>query len=500
MKRKTNWLILAFVALTLAVQPNLLAQEKKQRPEPPGPDPVPAKTGDRKAPKSPKSDNKPEEKKADVQPAKTGNWYIRQSPQVLAALEPICKQAEGSTVKVIGLVPVRNKGEQPKQIALGTVVDAAGFIITKASTLNERAKDLKIEVNGKTVPAKLFGLHPRSDLAMLKVEPAGLGLKAVEWETRTPEVGFLLATPDSNSKPIGFGVLSVASREERDNRGFMGVMLQDPQGGSGGSIVTSVTNKSPAAYSGLHIGDLIFKVNGADVKNTQDLIKRVQKQKPGDIVKVLIRRNNKEIEKTIRLADRSALGAGFINPQETIAGNRLSKRRSGFDRVIQHDTVLDPEHMGGPVLDIHGKAIGINIAKNGRVATYALPIPVLQPVINDLIAGKLKPALVLKPKLDQIVGLIKEKEKYLADTKLKEKATELEKKLADAKKAVEEATKEYERLQKALEEAGKKKFRAEDTQKQAHVDSRRKKQELDKILKELDSLKKEKKAIEDTFK
>ncbi len=48
-------------------------------------------------------------------------------------------------------------------------------------------------------------------------------------------------------------------------------------------------------------------------------------------------------------------------------------RLSGFDRVFQHDTVLDPDECGGPVLDTSGRVVGINIARAGRVVSYALP-------------------------------------------------------------------------------------------------------------------------------
>ena len=58
--------------------------------------------------------------------------------------------------------------------------------------------------------------------------------------------------------------------------------------------------------------------------------------------------------------------------------NGMSKRRSGYDRVIQHDSVIRPEECGGPLVNLDGKVIGINIARAGRVETYALPIkPVL---------------------------------------------------------------------------------------------------------------------------
>ena len=46
--------------------------------------------------------------------------------------------------------------------------------------------------------------------------------------------------------------------------------------------------------------------------------------------------------------------------------------------IIQHDLPLPPEAMGGPVLDINGKAIGLNMARVDRVTTYALTAKIVQ--------------------------------------------------------------------------------------------------------------------------
>ena len=59
-------------------------------------------------------------------------------------------------------------------------------------------------------------------------------------------------------------------------------------------------------------------------------------------------------------------------------------RLSGFDRVIQHDTVLDPDECGGPVLDTSGHVVGINIARAGRVVSYSLPSSLLPEMVSML--------------------------------------------------------------------------------------------------------------------
>ena len=60
-------------------------------------------------------------------------------------------------------------------------------------------------------------------------------------------------------------------------------------------------------------------------------------------------------------------------------------RLSGFDRVIQHDTVLDPDECGGPVLDTSGRVLGLNIARAGRVVTYSLPASLVVPEMISML-------------------------------------------------------------------------------------------------------------------
>jgi len=54
-------------------------------------------------------------------------------------------------------------------------------------------------------------------------------------------------------------------------------------------------------------------------------------------------------------------------------GSELSKRRTGFPHILQHDSVVKPRECGGPVVDLDGKVIGINICR--RAGPKATPCP-----------------------------------------------------------------------------------------------------------------------------
>ena len=66
-------------------------------------------------------------------------------------------------------------------------------------------------------------------------------------------------------------------------------------------------------------------------------------------------------------------------------------RRTGFPAIIQHDMVLKPIDCGGPLVDLDGNVLGINIARAGRVESWALPPDIVKPIIKDMKEGKLPP-------------------------------------------------------------------------------------------------------------
>jgi serine protease Do len=48
--------------------------------------------------------------------------------------------------------------------------------------------------------------------------------------------------------------------------------------------------------------------------------------------------------------------------------------------------VLPPWLCGGPLVDLDGKVIGINIARASRVSTYALPSKLVKQLLGSLMA------------------------------------------------------------------------------------------------------------------
>lgn len=274
-----------------------------------------------------------------------------------------------------------------KPAALGTVVDADGFVLTKASELTGEKIECKL-ADGKTYVASVVGAHADTDLAMLKIDAKGL--PAVSWGKGDAAVGQWLASAGTGKEPLAVGVVSVPKRAIPKQPGALGIRRDenDPT-----AKIAQVYPKSAAEGAGLKAGDIIIQLDGKKVETFEQLATTVRQHGPGDVLKLRVKRGEEEFDVSVELSPQSVLpmlGDNRGNIQNTMGG-KLSTRRYGFASVIQHDTVLKPEDCGGPVVGLDGKVVGINIARGGRVESYALPVDVIQPLLANLKSGKLAP-------------------------------------------------------------------------------------------------------------
>jgi serine protease Do len=83
---------------------------------------------------------------------------------------------------------------------------------------------------------------------------------------------------------------------------WLGVGLKDAEGKDEGAAVTEVTEDSPADSAGIKEDDIIVKFDGREVKDAEDLVKAVQKQKPGTNVTIEVLRDGakKTLHATLR--------------------------------------------------------------------------------------------------------------------------------------------------------------------------------------------------------
>jgi serine protease Do len=152
-----------------------------------------------------------------------------------------------------------------------------------------------------------------------------------------------------------------------------------------------VSPESGAERAGIIANDIIVRLNGRDVKTPEDLRDAITDFRVGTEVTVVVKRGEQENELRAMLGRRPQAGPPSRGETMNAMGGPLSVRSTGFAAVLQHDTVLKPTECGGPLVNLAGEVVGINIARAGRTESYALPADELVKVIGDLKSGKLKP-------------------------------------------------------------------------------------------------------------
>jgi serine protease Do len=300
--------------------------------------------------------------------------------RVRAAFRDVISESTKSTVQITS---------DGQQSALGAIVDANGFILTKASEV--KGKIVCQLQDGRKLEAQLVGREPNMDLAMLKVDAKDL--LVVSWRDEPPAVGSWLATPGLFKDPVAIGVVSVAARKIAAAAGYMGVR---PDEDETVARIASVNRGSPADMAGLLAKDIISKINGREVKGPKQLKETINAYQPGETIELIVQRGTEELTIKVTLKSLSEIfqndrGLPDRSEFQNHLGGALSDRRAGFPLAIQHDTVLRPSECGGPLVDLDGKVVGINIARAGRVESYALPAATVKGVLADLMSGKLSP-------------------------------------------------------------------------------------------------------------
>lgn len=97
-------------------------------------------------------------------------------------------------------------------------------------------------------------------------------------------------------------------------RGYLGVSIEDLDKDTKkiynhkeGALVLDVGEDTPAEKYGIKRGDLIYSINGKDVKSANELSRMIASYSPNDKIKFYIERDNKNITIKAKLASRDSL-------------------------------------------------------------------------------------------------------------------------------------------------------------------------------------------------
>ena len=285
---------------------------------------------------------------------------------------------------------------------VGFEVDGKEAFLQEHKQLRWVIKDDRVLYGGDEL-AKLTldsAANPRCiDLHMVKSKRQLEGIYKLEKDRL--KICVALMTDGVKERPLGFKHDGIDKYRtmlfERDKpgtelkgaRGFIGVQLRVDDKTNEIQVVDTLKD-SPAQKAGLKKDDVIVGVNGTTVSNREQVVEILREYREGQTIKLHVQRAEERFDADVRMMPPSAdtNGDAFSPEQRStrLSGN-TSKRAEGFEQAIEHDTVLKPYFCGGPLVNLDGKAIGLNIARASRVSTYALPARLVRRVFEQLKSG-----------------------------------------------------------------------------------------------------------------
>ncbi len=302
----------------------------------------------------------------------------RQHTTLLETLAPLAANINRSVVDI-------RAGN--KTVGLGTVV-APGRVLCKASELLKEDQLSVSQSGNEQLPARVIRRDKANDLALLSFEAsAGSDSQAfvpVQWSTRQPAPGEFVVTAGAHGQPAALGTYSNPPRAQRSaGQGFLGVQ---PENCANGLRLVEVNRGGAADIAGLKAGDILTTLDGESMSDVVQLVAEVGRRHEGDEIEIRALRDGAEKRFKAVLAGRevSAERASKFRMMNRL-GAVPSKRTDGFAWVFQHDTPLFPEQCGGPIVDLNGNVLGINIAREGRVSSLAIPSAHLQTILPQLL-------------------------------------------------------------------------------------------------------------------
>src|SRR5437867_3247199 len=186
----------------------------------------------------------------------------------------------------------------------GVIIDPNGYIVTNNHVV-DRASDIKVYLsNKKEHAAKIIGVDPKTDLAIIKVEATNLPY--LKWgnydELQVGDIVLAVGSPFGLSQTVTMGIISALGRGNvgiADYEDFIQTDASINPGNSGGALVNLK-------------GELI----GKEVQTVSELRNRVAQTPVGSKVSVKVFRDGQEKLLTIQIGERpsDAMLARGIEP------------------------------------------------------------------------------------------------------------------------------------------------------------------------------------------
>lgn len=257
-------------------------------------------------------------------------------------------------------------------VALGIVVEPK-MILTKrseVSSLDGKALgELQCRLpDGSLAQASIVGENHDYDLALLRCD--GCRFEPVVFGDVDARAGNVVGSVQPGSRPVPGVISRSGSFGIRPMQGNLGL----PTAERGGQLIVEKTGpikdvpfdlaEMTLVGEAIRFGDVITHVESKAVLNRASYVAIAKDCVGGDRLRLTVSRDGRVFDVNVPTS--------AAHPPVALRFP-VSYRFTGFPEIISHDAVVDRTHCGGPIIDIEGKVIGMNIARTDRHQMAAVP-------------------------------------------------------------------------------------------------------------------------------
>ena len=225
--------------------------------------------------------------------------------------------------------------------------------------------------DNRKVLARVLYRDEKRDLVLLELKRkkvGGIRLSSMSRDTLDfNHLGkFLISTHTENEGEISVVGTPLFDLTSTYAIGYLGSGLELR---NGKNLVRMVQAESPASDAGIVMGDEVLSVNGIRISDPEAFVHEIRKHKPGQTIQLVHIRDGVEKITSIKLGIRPRASNPHI--AEKFEDGK-SIRRDGFNKIFVHHSKLKPAECGGPVFDLEGNFMGINMARLSRTSSLAV--------------------------------------------------------------------------------------------------------------------------------
>ena len=282
----------------------------------------------------------------------------------------------------------RDRGPRPVAQGSGFFISEDGYVVTNNHVVENGSAFTVVADNGKEFDAKLVGTDPRTDLAVLKVDPEGTKFTYVEFaddsKTRVGDWVVAVGNPFGLGGTVTAGIVSARGRDigAGPYDDFLQIDAAVNRGNSGGpafNLNGEVVGVNTAIFSpsGGNVG-IAFAIPASTAREvTQDLIREgvVQRGWLG----VAIQPVTPEIAESLGLSDEK--GALVSNAQDDGPAKKAGVVAGDVIIAVDGKDVASPKELARVIAGITpGKTVDVTVWRGGESETIKvdlgeLPMP-----------------------------------------------------------------------------------------------------------------------------